>query len=1102
MKTTVRHKPALLFIAVAVCASVLATSAYLLSTPIDISSRPWLIGLSDKARITTTSRLVLRVLPEPRIEGANIGISYMGEEVMRIGRARIVLSPYRLLTLKASVKELDIDGAELLIKKRADKGLNIAGLFKNSGRLSFSSLSSLSIKNSAVSFTDEALSATLPLDTAYISASAGRGKDGLSYSFNAALASGARIEAQGSGPSGGPGLIKGSLSIDNAGLSLLSAYLEPLIPGLKINGAAHIKASYSYTQQGMAEFEGNGELRELTLSHKGLGPRPFSIEKLTMPFSAKFGKGKTLITVKNAAIGMEAVKAGLSLSIDRSAAPGKLIDLSLSTTPISLEKLAGFFPIKSAFKRAGVSLSGGDVSIEDARASFGAADVKNPEAVFKSFKFKAALRRAAFRVKGLDSALSEINGKVSLEDNALLLHDISGNYGKASFESLDGRIYGLDGPAAYELTLKTSLDAKDLLKAADSGTPPNPLLTQGGDWGGLANAIAASGPVELDLNIKGSLRQRSLAAYSGVVGMKRVRLSYAGLTGFLSGRAAFDDNAVLLDSIIVRDGQSNIRIAGSVAGYKTKDPAFDLTVEGTAGGRPLKEVLPDALKDLSIDGQAAFRLALKGRARDYSLSASTDLTAAGISYKGMVKKDSGYPAGARLAAELKQDGIEIQALALTFGGSSVKISGKADMDKPGYALSVASERLLVHDIAHLSPYLEKSAAASGAVHVDIVVSSGNAGKSYKGDISVRDAGFSSAHFKKPFEEVNARAVFTGNSADIKITSLKTGSTELRAGIEVSDIKERLVRFEVDSTGIDLDEALKTDVVHDIFSGKAERPSPLPLPAGERTKVKGAGIVRADRLKLRGLVMKGLSFGVELDEKEARLKDMAFGLNSGSASGGLTFMRSPDDPILFRLGMDFFNVNVQELIKDLGAKGKVMSGELNARVDLTGEKAKNPISSGFNGRISLEARDGSLWKFLTLSKIFSIVNIISISELFEDGYPYMEVTGDFIVKDGIMTTENLMLDAASMRMSGAGEIRLPAREIDGLLGLHPFVTIDKIVTNIPVAGWIIGGKEKSIVSMYYDVKGPLKNPSIEPAPIKSIEKGILGVLERLIEAPVL
>lgn len=1044
LKTITRHKPALLVVAVAISASVLAASAYLLSTPIDISLGPGLLSFGTEARITTANRLVLRVLPYPQIEGADIGISYMGEKVMRIGRARIVLSPYALLTLKTSVQELELDGAELFVKRRPDGTVNIAGLFKEGGAPGLGSLTSLSIKNSIVSFTDEALSPTLPLDTAYISASAGTDPDGLSYSFDARLASGARIEARGSALSGGAGLTKGSLSIDGVALSSLSPYIEPFIPGLKLNGAARMKASYSYNPRGTAEFEGTGDLRGLTLSHKGLGTRPLSIEKLDMPFRAGFGKDKT-------------------------------VDVRLSTTQLSLKKLAAFPLVKAALKGAGLSPSAGEVSIEEMSASLGGGDAESHDAGFKSIQFKAALNKAGFKVRGLGSALSDISGKVSLEDGAIELHDISGNYGRASFERLNGKIYGLDGPAAYELTLKTSSDAKDLVKA------------------GLY-AIDVSGPVELDLNIKGSLRIRSPAAYSGTIGMKRVRLSYAGLTGFASGRAAFDDNAVALDSIIVKDGLSHIKIAGNVAGYKTKDPAFDLIIEGTAGGRAFKEILPDVLKDLSINGPVPFRLALNGRLRDYSIAASTDLTASEIFYKGIVKKDSGYPAEARLAAGLKKNGIEIKALTLGFGESSVKISGKAGIEKPGYGFSVASERLLVHDIAHLSPYLEKDAKANGAVYVDIAVSSDGAGKNYRGNLSVRDAGFSSTLFERPLEGVFATAAFMGNSAVIKITGLKTGDTELRAGIDIPDIKERLIRFEVDSPGIDLDDALKTGAWQSIFSG------PFPLTAGERTKVRGAGIVRADRLKLKGLVMKGLSFGVELDEKEARLKDIAFGLNSGSASGGLIFMRRPDDPLLFRLGMDFFNINVQELIKDLGANGKVMSGDLNARVDLTGAKGKNPVSSGFNGKISLESRDGSLWKFLTLSKIFSVVNIISISELFEDGYPYREVAGDFIVKDGIMTTGNLMLDAASMRMSGAGEISLPAREIDGILGLHPFVTIDKIITNIPLAGWIIGGKEKSTVSMYYDVTGPLKNPSIDPAPIKSIEKGILGVLERLMEAP--
>ena len=73
-------------------------------------------------------------------------------------------------------------------------------------------------------------------------------------------------------------------------------------------------------------------------------------------------------------------------------------------------------------------------------------------------------------------------------------------------------------------------------------------------------------------------------------------------------------------------------------------------------------------------------------------------------------------------------------------------------------------------------------------------------------------------------------------------------------------------------------------------------------------------------------------------------------------------------------------------------------------------------------------------------------------------------------------------------------------IDAKLGLHPFVTVDKIVTNIPLAGWIIGGKEKSAISMYYEIKGPLKNPEVEAIPIKALGEGIWGIFKRILELP--
>ena len=135
------------------------------------------------------------------------------------------------------------------------------------------------------------------------------------------------------------------------------------------------------------------------------------------------------------------------------------------------------------------------------------------------------------------------------------------------------------------------------------------------------------------------------------------------------------------------------------------------------------------------------------------------------------------------------------------------------------------------------------------------------------------------------------------------------------------------------------------------------------------------------------------------------------------------------------------------------------------------------------------------------RIFSFVNIVSIDEAFREGLQYKKITGDVKIKDGVLSTDNLALDSDTLRMSAAGEIDFPDSHIDALLAFHPFVTIDKIISAIPLAGWIITGREKSTVSMYFAVEGPLSKPEIGPVPIKSVSTPVFGILERLLEAPV-
>ena len=73
-------------------------------------------------------------------------------------------------------------------------------------------------------------------------------------------------------------------------------------------------------------------------------------------------------------------------------------------------------------------------------------------------------------------------------------------------------------------------------------------------------------------------------------------------------------------------------------------------------------------------------------------------------------------------------------------------------------------------------------------------------------------------------------------------------------------------------------------------------------------------------------------------------------------------------------------------------------------------------------------------------------------------------------------------------------------IDARVGVHPLVTIDTILSNVPIVGYILTGKDKGFISYFYEVKGNWDDPKIEVIPLKSIEEPSWGVIKRLLETP--
>jgi len=117
-----------------------------------------------------------------------------------------------------------------------------------------------------------------------------------------------------------------------------------------------------------------------------------------------------------------------------------------------------------------------------------------------------------------------------------------------------------------------------------------------------------------------------------------------------------------------------------------------------------------------------------------------------------------------------------------------------------------------------------------------------------------------------------------------------------------------------------------------------------------------------------------------------------------------------------------------------------------------------------------------------------------------GLPYRRILANVFVRDGIASTDDLLVDSDAMRITLIGNVDLGKNQIDAKIGIHPLVTVDKILSNIPIAGYILTGKDKGFISYFYEVKGNINDPKIEGVPLKSIGEKLLGIFIRLLETP--
>jgi len=208
---------------------------------------------------------------------------------------------------------------------------------------------------------------------------------------------------------------------------------------------------------------------------------------------------------------------------------------------------------------------------------------------------------------------------------------------------------------------------------------------------------------------------------------------------------------------------------------------------------------------------------------------------------------------------------------------------------------------------------------------------------------------------------------------------------------------------------------------------------------------------------------------------------------------------------------FSNMEAKAFIRTLFEKGEeervMITGRVHIdKVELRGEGENfQKMKESLNGGLRFEMENGVIERFNVLSKIFSILNVSQLlkgrlPDLATKGLPYRQILGNFYVKEGVATTDDFLVNSDAMRITLLGKIDLGKNLIDVRVGVHPLVTIDTILSSVPIAGYILTGEDKGFISYFYQVKGNLDDPKIEAIPFKIVEENTWGIIKRLLGTP--
>jgi len=563
------------------------------------------------------------------------------------------------------------------------------------------------------------------------------------------------------------------------------------------------------------------------------------------------------------------------------------------------------------------------------------------------------------------------------------------------------------------------------------------------------------------------------------------------------------------------------------------------------------------------NGNASLSLTGEGFTSGYYLSGSWNLTPSAYTYTNLVKKSVGMPSSLNFNLFLSPSEVSLRTLRYTLGPMELDMSAQYPFSSSNRLdLLLNSNLFNISEIAGMIPPINKY-QPSGRIQLAMrgeTTEIGSGDFKLRGALSIINASVKPTESSKPVSSINGRISFDETTMESSQLTARFGNSTFNGKVSIASFTPLAVNTSFNAPSVDLSDfgIVQTKPLHiaKVHADLALRDNNLQIKSlsgqvnSSQLDLKGSitdintpkvdlmvhsqsldisdilalselekkrqpgdkaappvslkAAIKADRGKFRDIHFEKLNATVQVANKIVYLQPLEAAIFGGrlTANGRIDTLSTPNRyQVEFKLAGASGVQIMQQLSLERELTGTLsVEGELNTRGESAEELKKSAL-----GSIKIAARNGSIRQFPMLSKVFSILNVsqlfrLKLPDMVSEGMPYNDIKATMSFKDGILSTKDLFVTSNAMNMSFIGSYNYIHDNMDFTLGIQPLQTVDKVVSRIPIVGWILTGKDKALLTTYFEIKGKTNNPQVSAIPVKSLAKGVLDIFKRVFQLP--